>query len=270
MFGRIIRYIKIHLINNPRYFFTYALHYYDPGYTFKVNFYTGDEMKELLVKRRSIIRIGDGEVYLMNRGGISFQEYDPAIRQAFFSMIREYDNRSTYVLGYNKIPLESPNQKMRTVNLLHSWLPLKVYYDLYFSKEMRYVDASLFYYNDTIPKCFEEFLLTQHLVLVSKESNLELFKNNPRIPFSDVSFVVTPETNAYREKQRIHEAINAAVATNGKERTVVVMACGPAGKVIGYQLVKDGVMVLDLGLGIEVAYSDTKIDYIANPFLVRK
>lgn len=266
---RVFRYIKLHLFNSPRYFFYYCLHYFDPNYILKADFYNREDFSRLVEEGKTVIRLGDGEVHLMNRGDLGFQEYDPILREKMFNMIKFYTNDSAYILGFNVIPLESPNSSLRRVNLLNSWLPSKVYFDLYFNKKAKYVDASVFYYNEVIPKYLEKFLLSKHLIVVSRSGNIEAFKDNSFIPFSDVSFIETLDEHAFRDYSQIKEKVLQEVKKYGKENTVVLVSCGPAGKILAYDLLNQ-VQVLDIGLGIEIVYSEKKIDYIANPFLVRK
>ena len=266
---RAFRYIKLHLFNNPRYLFFYGLHFFDPNYTFKANFYSREDFAHLVEEGKTVIRLGDGEVHLMNRGDLGFQEYNPILREKMLSMIRAYNDSCQYILGFNIIPLESPNSALRKINLLNSWLPSKVYFDLYFNKKAKYVDASVFYYNEVIPKYLEKFLLSKHLIVVSRSGNISAFKDNSSIPFRDVSFIETLDEHAFRDYSQIKEKVLQEVEKYGKDKALVLVSCGPAGKVLAYDLLGQ-VQVLDIGFGIEIVYSDKKIDYIANPFLVRK
>ena len=266
---RILRYIKLHLFSDPRYFFTYLWHFFDPNYIIKADFYTNEEMVSYIEKGKSFIRIGDGEIYLLNRGSLGFQEYDPLLREKLLGMVKSYSPESSYLLGFNVIPLQSTNKSLRKINLLNSWLPSKVYFDLYFNKNVKYVDASVFYYNDTVKNYLEKFLLSKRIILVSKKEYIDNFKNNKAIPFKDVSFVETLDKNAFRDFFSLKEKVLLEVEKYGKDKSLVLISCGPAGKVLAYDLL-DKVQVLDIGLGVEIIYSNKKIDYIANPFLVRK
>lgn len=264
-----LRFLIRHLFYHPRFLFSYAVHFFASDYTFKVNFYQPNELRMHLAAGKSIIRMGDGEVYLMNGGDLGFQRYHPELARMLFEIISTYTDQSRYVLGVNEIPLIRTNKEMREKNLLHSWLPSKVYYDLYYNKRATYIDASVFYYNDVIPSHLGEYLASKHLVVVTKPENIDTFRANSQIPFTDVSFVETPATHAYDEYATIRNKVQIDVDTHGKERTVVLAAFGPASKVLAYELSEDGVVVIDIGHGLDIAYSERKIDYIANPFLTR-
>lgn len=261
-----LTFLKRHLLKNPRFLLWYALHFFLPGYTFKVKFCGPEELVEALQAGKSLIRMGDGEVHLMNGGSLPFQRFDPELASVLFTVIAKYTDDSPYVLGVNEVPLVRRNSELRTRNLLHTWLPSKVYWDLYYNHDATYVDASVFYYNHVVPEHFEEYLLSKHLVVVTNKQNLERFQKNTKIPFKNVSFVETPALHAYDAYGSILEAVEKEVATYGKDKTVVLAAFGPASKVLAYDLLGK-VVVIDIGNGLEIVYNESKIDYIANPFL---
>jgi len=262
---RVFRYFVLHSTRNTKYFFTYLIHFFDNNYVADIKYYDLDDLENLLKKGKSIIRIGDGEIYIMNFGSIHYQKYDERLRSLFFKMINEYNEDSQYVLSLNKIPLEKSNIQLKKDGLLNCWLPMKVYYQLYFTKTSRYIDQVLFYYNETFPKYFESYLKTKHLVLVSHQGNIDNFKNNPAIPFTDVSFVVTPAENAFVDYEKIKTAVRVEIDKHGKEKTVILAACGPASKPLAYELSKESIVTIDVGRGIEAAYTDDRIDQIIYP-----
>lgn len=262
---RFFRYIGLHLFRHPRYFFTYVVQYFNVNYVPEIQYLQTANLVEKLRMGKSLIRIGDGEVYIMNYGGIGYQEYDPELRQLFFNIVSEYDSDSNYVLGLNKIPISKTNSQLKKDNLFHCWLPMKVYWQLYFPKKLNYFDATLFYYNDTFPIYLESYLKTKHLVLVTNLKNIEKFRNNKSVPFHNVSFVVTPDENAFSDYENIKNNIRAEVATYGVGDTIILAACGPTSKPLAYELSKEGVVTIDVGRGIEVAYTDERIDHIIYP-----
>ncbi len=264
-----VRFFCFHIFRNPAYLFTYALHFFDPNYTFKVNYFSTEEFAQLVQSGKSVIRIGDGEVYYLNYGGLPAQVYDQKLRDELHAALKNYSPDAPYLIGFNKVPLETTNRKMRENNLVHSWLPVKVYYDLYLrKKQVKYFDASVFYYNETVPVHFEKFLLERHIILVSNGVNIEKFKTNTAIPFTKVSFVETPKINSYAEIDRIEQDITRHIEDPAK--TVLLVACGPTSKALAYRFSKKGVVTIDIGTGMEIAYTETKIDFMANPFAAKK
>ncbi|MEZ4103681.1 MAG: GT-D fold domain-containing glycosyltransferase [Candidatus Paceibacterota bacterium] len=256
LLGRLIRYIRLHLFNNPKYFFSYIIRYFDPYFKLDIKYFEADNINSILETGRSIIRFGDGEVYLMNRGGLSFQKYEVSLRDLFFKIIDEYEEDSPYVLGLNRLPLSKTNRELKKHKLLSCWLPSKIYYHLYFNKKVNYFDASFFYYRDSIPKYFESYLLGKKLIFVANKNYIDMLSQDNNIPFKNIKYVNTPPTDAYSEYESIKAQIQKLVVKNGRENSVVLVSFGPAGKAIAFELAKDGIQVIDVGQGIEVAYKD--------------
>jgi len=262
---RTFRYIYIHLFKNPRYFFTYALNFFNPGYVPDISYYERDELVGLLKTGKSIIRIGDGEVYLMNFGTMGYQDYDPKLRDLFFQLTKEYKSSSPYILCFNKIPLEKTNRQLKRDNLFNCWLPMKVYYQLYFDKRAKYGDATMFYFNETFPIYFESYLKTKHLILVTRSENIDKFRGNKSIPFTHVSYIEAPAHNSFSVYDILKNKIRNEVEKYGKEDSIVIMAFGPSCKPMAYELSKEGIVTIDVGKGIEVAYTDERIDQLIYP-----
>ncbi len=264
---RILRYISFHLYRNPRYLFVYAINYFNPNFIPDVKYHPTPQLAEILKEGKSLIRIGDGEVHLMNGNGIGYQKYDPLLKEYLFKIIKEYDQNSPYMIGLNKIPISKSNKTLRRDQLLNCWMPMKSYFAIYFDKNLKYFDATAFYYNETFPEYLESYLKTRHLVLVTRAGNIEKFQNNKSIPFTEVSFVATPAEDAFSEYERIkNETINE-VGKFGKDKVVVLAACGPASKPLAYELAKENIVTIDVGRGIEVAYTNERIDHIIYPDL---
>lgn len=254
-----------HIKNNKAYLFTYAVNFFNPIYVPKIAYYELNEVVNLLKSGKSLIRYGDGEFYIMNFGSIHYQDFDPNLRNFFFKIAKDYQKDSPYVLCMNKIPFEKTNRQLKKDGLFHCWLPGKVMYNLFFNKNIKYVDQVLFYYNETIPTYLESYLLTKHLILVSNEKNISKFKENKSIPFKNVSFILTPATNAFTTYESIKSSVREEVIKYGRENTIVLAACGPASKPLAYELSYEGIVTIDVGRGIEVAYTDERIDYIIYP-----
>ena len=263
---RIIRYIKLHFFN-PRYLLVYAVNYFNPKFIPEIKYYPTSQLVDILKSGKSLIRIGDGEVHLMNGSGIGYQDFDPLLKDYLFRIIKEYNQSSSYIIGLNKIPISKSNKTLKKDKLLNCWMPMKSYFSIYFDKSLKYFDATAFYYNKTFPEYLESYLKTKHLILVSRIGNIEKFKKNKNIPFTEVSFVVTPAENAFSEYDRIKTETKVEVEKFGKDNVIVLAACGPTSKPLAYELAKESVVTIDVGRGIEVAYTDERIDHIIYPDL---
>ena len=253
---RAYRYIQLHLMRNPRYFFSYFAHYINPQYVPDIRFCDTEEVARAVALGKSLIRLGDGEIYLLNHGDIPFESSTPELRSLMMASITEYNAASPYIVALNKAPLQKSNRELKDKGLLECWLPSKVYYNLYFNHKASYADAALFYFKDTIPKYFETYLMTKQILFVSNSRSCATFKENRQVPFHGVNFIETPETGSFAEYDRIKNEVISFTDKAGKENTVVLAAFGPASKVLAYELSKIGIQVLDVGQGITAAYTE--------------
>jgi hypothetical protein len=257
--SRIIRYIKIHALRDPKYFCHYAINYFNLAYVPRLNYFEQDEITKFIEEGKSIIRFGDGEVYIFNEGDLPGQVFDEKLKNLMLKSFENYTESSHYVLCLNKKPLAKSNLYLRKHNLLSCWLPSKVYINLYLNKACKYFDAAMFYANDAIPNYFEDYLLQKNIVLVTNNDYINKFKSNQNIPFKDVSYVETPSKDAFAEYEKIKESVLCFVNKFGKENCVVMAAFGPSSKALAYELSSQGIQVMDIGQGLEVAYSNKEL-----------
>jgi hypothetical protein len=244
---------------------TYVKNYFNPDYLLNIQYYQTNELVEALKSGKSLIRIGDGEIYIMNGGSISYQKFYPGLQKSLLSIVNDYSDDSPYLLGLNKIPISKSNAQLKKDNLITCWLPMKVYWNLYFNKNAHYFDATAFYYNETIPKYFEEYFKTKQLILVTREGTITSLKNNKLFPFTAIEYILTPDENTYEQYGTILEEILAAVDRHVTSNVIVLLACGPASKALALTLTKKNIVSIDVGRGIEVAYTEERIDHIIYP-----
>ena len=261
---RILSYISRHIFVRPLYLFTYVKNYLNPGYIPDIKYYENIDIVSGLKAGKSLIRLGDGEIYIMNGGGIGYQKYNSKLKRLFFMMVEKYSNDTNYILCLPRVMLEKTNFQLKNEKLLNCWLPFKVSFNLYFSKTSHYGDAFLFYYNETIPSLLENYLLTKHLIYVTNQDNLDAIQGNSLIPFTDVSFVVTPKEDAFTDFDKIKEKIVNKVLQIGKKNCIILAACGPASKAIAYDLSFEGIVTIDVGRGIEITYTEHSLKHLVH------
>lgn len=249
----------MHFSRDPLYFFHFVINYFNPKYIPAIRYFPIDTVKTFLTEGKSIIRFGDGEIFILNGGSLPGQEFNQELKEKMYQCISEYSKASNYVLCLNRTPLAKSNKQLQKEGLIPCWLPSKVFFNLYFKKEEQYLDAAMFYYGSTIPTYFEEYLMGKQLLLISNEDNVTRFKSNHNIPFKNVTYITTPSKNAYAQYQNIKEQVLSVIETVGKGNVVVLAAFGPTSKVLAFELSGQSIQVIDMGQGIEVAYSDKKL-----------
>lgn len=65
---------------NSGYVITYAMHYFDGRYRKNPNYLSESDLERAIDAGKSLIRLGDGESYIMNYGSIHYQDFDPLLR----------------------------------------------------------------------------------------------------------------------------------------------------------------------------------------------
>lgn len=251
---RAVGFVMRNMRYNAGYMWRYAIGYCRSGFLSNVLFYDHADIPKLLQQGKTIIRFGDGEVYLLNYGSIHYQTYDPAIRETYLQIIAEYSASAPYVLSINEGPMRSTNSRLRRLGLLQCWLPMKVVYERWFDKQTPYLDASLFYDPDTIPRYLVPFLTDKHVIVATREDTIKSISTNEQHPLQTATFIKTPDFNSFAQYDTIMKSINEAVKNNSKP-PVVLLAVGPASKVMAFSLATAGIQTIDVGIGLEIAYT---------------
>lgn len=262
---RFIRFIFIHAFNNRHYLFTYTLHFFDSNYVPKVFYHELNELESIVRAGKSIIRFGDGEIYIMNGGSIHYQKFDSKLQKIFTEMVEKYNNESNYVLCLPREMIRRTNKQLRKENLLHCWLPMKVFFEIKFNHRAKYLDAFMFYVNETIPDYLEKYLKEKQVIVATNKSNIDNLKRNTSLPFSNICYIETPESNAFSEYEKIKNAIRTEVKKYGKENSVVLVSFGPASKAVAFEMSSEGYTLIDIGRGIEISYTEERLDHLLKP-----
>ena len=270
MLLRLLRYCKLHLFRDPRYFFSYLINYYNPSYVPKINYYNQNDIEGLIRSGKTIIRLGDGEVYIMNGGSLPFQRQEDELTRLLRKMVKNYSDNSPYVLCLNKLPLIKTNKELKKFNLLNCWLPSKVYFNQYFNKNARYLDAAMFYFRETFPNHFEEYLKSKKILFVSNKTYNNLILNNKNIPFKIWKYIETREQHSFVDYVSIKNRIKELVKIEGKNKVIILVAFGPASKAMAYDLSKEGLQLIDVGQGVTAAYTDSDHSLSKNIDLLRR
>jgi hypothetical protein len=269
-FKRALRFAKKHIISNPLYLVAYGFAYASNTYKLSISFFKHEEIVDIIKQGKSLIRIGDGEIYIMNNGSIHYQKYDAQLKKTFFEIVKNYSADAPYVIGLNQIPILKSNKELKERNLLNCWLPMKVYFNLFFPKRVKYFDQGMFYYNHTFPAYLEQQLSDEKVVIVTRQGNIDTLQANKNFPLKHVTYIATPDVDAFDEYETISKRLSDEITNSNKmgfEKVFVLAAFGPASKVLAYEYSKRSpyVVVIDIGRGIEILYNDQKIDHIIYP-----
>lgn len=246
--------------SRPVYALTYGACYFAPSFRVHARFYSHKKLAEEIRKGRSFLRFGDGEMHLMNGGSIHYQKYEKRLELAMRSIVRQYEETSPYIIGL-PVFINQSNMELKKEDKFYVWMPAKVMYKLIFPKKVQYGDAHFFYYDRFFQDYLEEYLLDKHLIVVSNNRSISLFKTNDAIPFRNVSFVSVPESDSYSGYERVCEDIDSALERAAKGTVpVLLVSAGPTSKQLVYDYAKKGYQSLDIGRGLEVLYRNDSIE----------
>lgn len=257
-----IRFIARNIFKNPLYVLRYGFWYPQKNFLNEARFFGGDELAQELRKGRSLIRLGDGEIYMINYGSIpQYQPYNSRLRKIFLNIIQNYTDTSPYILGIPEEYVNMPNYKLKERDLLRCWLPLKILFKYKFSHKASYFDAHAFYREGGFEKVLKEILEKHKVLVVTSKKNIELLVSGGLNTKIDVTYLETAEYDAFEDYDKLIADIKNRVG-NAKSDYRIVLAVGPTSKALAYELSSLGYVCYDIGKGIETMYRKNEIEYL--------
>ncbi|MEN9552371.1 MAG: hypothetical protein RI935_748 [Candidatus Parcubacteria bacterium] len=253
------------LFTNPRFLLHLLLNAFKKDFSFNISFYTPAQLSEEIQKGRSLIRIGDGEISIMNGTGIWYQPYETDIKEALTEAVYTYSSNSKYVLCINEHVMNKTNTFLKKHNQLRMWLPMKTWYDLYFPKNCSYGDATSFYYKDIFEIYVYPYIRHKKIIIISIEKNIFNLKNNKNLPEADIEYITVRDIGSFVEKDSVYQKIETLKNGVDNNNVVLLFSCGPAGKVFALEWVHKGVQSIDIGLAIELIFSNREHPYVILP-----
>lgn len=263
---RVIRYFYRHAVTRPMYLYNYMRHYFELDYIEKINFYDNRKLIELL-KTKSLIRIGDGEVHMHNGGSVlGYQTYNKRLSNFLRSIIKNYNDNSPYIIGIPQFTHQT-NTVLRGKNLINCWMPLKATIKTYFNKEANYADAHAFYREGGFDNLLRPIIESHKIIMIAGEHNIKLLESeNVKIYDKlNIEFIEAPSENAFDQFDEILITVNDKLASIGlqvdkfNKQYRILVSMGPAAKALVYELTKQGYICYDIGKGVETMYQDNKV-----------
>lgn len=234
-----------------RAYFNYFLRHYLFSFSYgDYKFLRGQETLDYLRERKkSFIRLGDGEMAILYGFDVYFQRYSDGLRDALLKILAEYDQDGPYLLG---LPIDfierlskdrfSQDKTLKCFKLSEAFLRDKL------KKNNVYGDSLLFW--DNLKKDWDFFKpLWEGKTAVLVGSMSKYFQKDD-FPGASESFIVeTPQKDAFEELGRIKDDVNKLEASKKieKDKTVILVSLGPAAKPLAYDLSREGWIVYDTG-----------------------
>jgi len=231
--------------------------YLKPSDSITLETFSDHEIKKSIEDGQSIIRFGDGEMLLMTGRDIYFQETCAALNKGLRTIIENYSEDSPYILGVPTNKLGASTQTLKEAGTLKVWRLYRVFFKHRFDATLPYCTATYFYIKEAFEKNVMPHIKDRHIIWVSKKENYDealtgYFDNRAKA----ITYIETPSTNAFTEYDTIKADVLRAVEASNL-RPILLLAAGPATKVLAYELSQMGIQCLDIGQGITVIAHET-------------
>lgn len=258
---RIFNFLKRYLVKHPLYVVTYIFTFFLRDFSFKEHFYSKEEIKQLLRDRKSIIRFGDGEINLLLDLKNHYQSFSPKAKLMMMEITHFYKKDSAYVLSVPRF-INVSNDELKEIGKFNVWLPLKVMFLLMFPKNIGYMDAHNFYYDNYFETVVAPIIKDRKIIYVTRKETIEKQKHNSEILWKDVVYVETPEKDALLSYDEIKTKLNNTLDGLVPEEVVLLVAMGPVGKYLIFEYAKKGIQGIDVGVALETMFTGKSLEYL--------
>lgn len=250
--GKLINFVLRYKGNLP-YLASYLFFVWQSSYKEEAHFMSDEEFINA-AKKRSTLRLQDGEfTLLLGTRDVSYEQKNERLTRMWKEAIKHYSDQSPYILGLPPYILID-NKTLHEHAFKYLWMPAKILFRLWFPKQPKYFNGSYFYIDNASIPFMQKISEGNDVLLVSNHAVIEATRAHEMIFFkgsSSVCYVETPPENAFSHYDDIMKRINEKLTP----RTVIFMACGPAGKAMIYDLAQKGVLAHDIGYGLTGAYT---------------
>lgn len=203
---------------------------------------------EIINNQTSLIRMGDGELKILEGKGISYQDYSDSLRSELSLIIDTYLEEK-YESGYI---LAMPNEFLKCNGLklikkrvwVSCWSHFRRVFKERYDQNIIYGDAFI----------FSKKYLSYYSEIWKGKSNILFLHNDDRYAKSfekeygkKVDFIKVPNNNAYSVVDDLCQKIAIYLTGKNKYNTIVLISAGPCAKVIVYRLRNLGFQIIDTG-----------------------
>lgn len=210
-------------------------------------------LKNKVSMGKSLIRLGDGEVMLMMGRDIHFQPTNNELVNNLRRIIFNYKNDSRYCLGIPTEQVLSSESELKTLQRLRIWRLFRSFVKKRFPKNVEYYSAVIFYHQGKFEKIISPQLIGKNIICVSRAEILDNTLSKYLEKFSpNISFVTVPDKNAFSVIEETKKQIYEIIERKPQTKPIILLAAGPASKVMAFDLCTSGIQAIDVGHGMEI------------------
>lgn len=213
-----------------------------------------------ITKGKSLIRIGDGESMLIMGRSIPYQAYAPPIKTGLDRIIADYQQTSRYIVAIPTFALVANETELRKQHRMRIWRLFRVLFKHRFNQSLPYADAVMFYQQGFFETNFGPLLKHRHVIVVTRASTLDTtLQTYINRAAMQSTFIVAPSTDSFSHINQLRTDIDTAINTQPNTSPLILIAIGPASKLLAYEYASRDIQVIDIGHGMEII--GRNIDY---------
>lgn len=220
----------------------------------------------LLLTRKSYIRLGDGEFRIIAGFDQANQQYHPELRKGLIKIIKQYRPDSKYFLGLTNWNLTADINTLKKRKSYGIWRYARFFlwrFSIHKKSKMPYLETDMFRVGEvglSNSEIERIWLPYEYIIIVhNSKEYFEWFKN--KYPLKKMFFVKIPERDFFfvlnEKEQEILNIINYHKIP--KEKLIILIAAGPGGKILCYNLINRDFYVCDMGHYFHMRYHLEKI-----------
>ena len=209
-----------------------------------------ESVKAIYYKKKSLIRLGDAEFRMMiNKKGLSYQEYNSKLRDELKQIIKRYKQKDpNYILCVPYEPFTKEAKwmfKKENYKYLMCFGIYRFYFRYFMPKHNKYGCSFLFIQENekNYHRLWQE---SKNVIFIHNDPKwAEVFKKKYDI---NTIFIEIPNKNCYSHIEKIQKKIEKKINEIKKEGSYsVIISAGPAAKVLVYRLAEKGILSYDVG-----------------------
>lgn len=216
-------------------------------------FLNAEETINEILKRRCLIRFGDGEFGIYRQKDIHYQRWSPELQEVFEKIKNEYEADNKHCLYLLAVPKKflSVNgfKLMKKRVYVSSWAESRYDFKKSFRHDIPYGDSFLFQSNNKkiYSQIWKNEACPSNVIFIHNSwAYAKYFASTYN---KNVTFIQCPSKNAFEELNELEARVIKAVEENHwtPEDVMLTISAGPAGKVLVYRLSKRGYWCIDAG-----------------------
>lgn len=214
---------------------------------------TAEETINELLKKRSLIRFGDGEFGIYRGKNIHYQDWSAQLQEAFEEIKAEYESDSACCPFLLAVP-----RRFMTVNgfrlmrkrvYVSSWAESRLDFKRNFRHDIPYGDAFLFEKSnkEIYPRIWNSEACPKNVIFIHNQPQ---YAQCFAVTYNkNVAFIQCPARNAFLAVDALMDAVLGTIVDFGwsKDDVMLTISAGPAGKVLVHRLSKRGYWCIDAG-----------------------